>query len=89
MHDAVVVVWHIFILRLGGLSGEEVGLGAGAHVVPLDADVVVAVGTRVLVPEAERVQELVLDGAPLDAVGQLQVHFDLAHGMETNWRRTP
>jgi hypothetical protein len=89
VHDAFVVVGHVFKLRLGGFSGEEIGLGAAAHVVPLDANVVVAIGTCVLVPEAERVQELVLDGAPFDAIRQLHKHFNPAHRVETNWCRTP
>jgi hypothetical protein len=89
VHDAFVVVGHVFELRLGGFSSEEIGLGAAAHVVPLDAHVVVAIGTRVLVPETERVQELVLDGAPFDAVRQQQKHLHPTHRVETNWCRTP
>lgn len=79
VHDAFVVIGHIFKLRLEGFSGKEISLGARADVFPLDTDVIVTIGTRVLVPEAEGVQELVLDCADFDAVRQQQKHFHLAY----------
>lgn len=44
------------------------------HVVPEDLDVVVAVFARVLVVEAERVQQLVQDDAVFQAAGHPQGH---------------
>lgn len=44
------------------------------HVVPADLDVVVAIFARVLVVEAERVQQLVHDDAVFNAAGQPQGH---------------
>lgn len=44
------------------------------HVVPVDDDVLVAVAARVLVVEAERVQQLVYDDAVLQAAGRPQGH---------------
>lgn len=44
------------------------------HVVPEDLDVFVAVFARVLVVEAERVQQLVQDDAVFHAAGHLQGH---------------
>lgn len=44
------------------------------EVVPVDPDVLVAVAAGVLVVEAQRVQQLVLDDASVDAAVPLQRH---------------
>ena len=61
VHDTADVVRHAKVRDLRGRSYSEVGLAAGRDIVPVDANVVVAVESVVHVMEAERVNELVHD----------------------------
>ena len=61
MHDAVVVVADAVIVEHVRSAALEVVLLAGDDVVEEDADVLVAVGARLLVVEADGVTKLVYD----------------------------
>jgi hypothetical protein len=63
VHDAPSVIWRMHVEPLPQVKLHEIWLDALFDIVPLDFDVLVAIGSRLRVEETESVEELVDDAA--------------------------
>ena len=63
MHDAPGIIWRMHVEPLPQVKLHEIWLDALFDIVPIDFNVLVAIGSRLRVEEAESVEELVDDAA--------------------------